>query len=136
MKKVATKPPHERPRMRVTDHIFAPLSVGRISHYGMAYMRHVNANLMRASGLYLHFEQGKLVIGFGDFEKGMGRAPGSPAEHRHAGPVVRAATYAGFDLSPPLRHSTIDERDIHLEDEAVSELVRQLLVRQVILRND
>ena len=45
---------------RVEDGVFSPAAVRRVAHYRVAYVCEVDADLMCATGLYLHFEERKL----------------------------------------------------------------------------
>ena len=58
------------------------------------------------------------------------------ADYGHASPVLRAAAYRRSDFVTVFWRSTVNERDVHLEHQAVAKLVRQSLVREVVFRYD
>src|SRR5436853_7349026 len=75
----------------IAHRIITPAAVGCITDYRMTDVRHVNANLMRASRLDLYFQQRELGVAFGGFKDRMRRAARAAAQHRHARAMVRAA---------------------------------------------
>ena len=99
-------------------------------------MRHVNANLMRAPRLDLYFQQRELGVAFGGFKDRMRRAARAAAQHRHARAMVRAAAQPRFDLALLLRHTTVDQRHVQLEDFTIAELLGQPFMRHIIFSDD
>jgi hypothetical protein len=136
MEKMAAERFNPRLDPRVSNGVLAALPVGRIPHDGVAYVRHMHSYLVRAPRLYLDLEQRKFSVQLGNLEYRMSGAARPSPQHRHARAVAMAAPYARFDLAASLGHTTVDERDVKLEDEPVSELIRELLMREIILRYD
>ena len=64
------------------------------------------------------------MIAFVDFEDRMGSSTRAPTKHTHAGAVVRAASDASVYLASLFGQSAVDQRDVHLENLPVMELIR------------
>ena len=65
----------------------------------------------------------------------MSRSAGASSKHGHARAVVPAASNPRFDFVSLPGHPAINQRDVPLEDLPVAKLVRQSLVRNVVLGN-
>src|SRR6185369_14986075 len=102
----------------------------------MTDMCEVDSNLMRAAGFDLNLQQREVLIAVGDFVNRVSRPARSPLQHRHASPVVRAASNASFDLSALVGEAAIDEGDVQLVHLPLAKLIRQSLMCEIILRND
>jgi hypothetical protein len=124
VQKLAAKSANLLLRVRFANRILAPAAVSRVAHYRVADMRQVDAYLMRSARLDHHLDEREFVVSVLDLKDRMGRATRASAQDRHASAVMRASAYARLDLAARLRHATVNERDIHLEDLPVTELVR------------
>src|SRR6266566_6354989 len=106
--------------------------VERVAHDRVADRREVDADLVRASGQRLGFEQ-----------REVGEAP----QHAIVGPSLASADAFGphahavdgvasnglYDLSLRVRHTPVNERDIRLVYFPCLELLRELAVSEVVL---
>src|SRR5437764_15303404 len=99
----------------------------------MPNVRQVHSNLMRAAGLDLHIQECEVLIAPGDFEDCMSRPAGASSQHGHSRAVVPAASDPRFDVISLFGHPAINQRDVPLEDLPVTKLIRQSLVRKIVL---
>src|SRR5690242_13554217 len=96
----------------------------------------MDSNLMRATGLYLDPQQSEILKAFRDFENCVSRPAGLSFEHGHSRSIVGSPADSSFNLSAFLSHPTVDKRHVHLEHRALAKLIRQSLMRDIVLRND
>ena len=125
--------------VEVEVHPLVALAVQGVAHQGMVDVAHVHADLMRAPGVEVAFDQGVALIAAGGLkalehlEGGDGLAGERVVRHRHLHAVARRAGDAGVD--GPLVHDdlAVHERDVAAVEGAGPDEVLQLALRVIVL---
>ena len=115
MQRLPAEPVEARPRRgREAAGLAAEaLGVERIAHHGMAHMRRVDADLVRAAGFEVAGDAARLAaVGLLQAPVGHGAAPPLLRHYGHAQAVRRVATHRGVDRPEEAIGRAPDEGDV------------------------
>src|SRR6266849_6988283 len=127
MKKLTPQLCNPRANYRIDYRLVAPSAISFVADDRMFQPGQMHANLMRASCLQLDVKQCKPFKSPPNFvnrERGT-----SAAHHGHARAIARVARDRLIDFAAFLFNQTMDERDIRLENFAISKLIGEMFVR-------